>query len=105
MNVTRYGDSFEKRFDPWGREYFWLKGGPPEAAAGHETDLWALAQGKVTVTPLDYNMTRQASLADMQRWQFPLTGSVFESQDADASKPSMPTMRVHRRKQKVVHHD
>ena len=55
----------------------------------------------MTITPLDYNMTRQAALADMQRWQFPLAGSAFESDDADASKPSMPTMRVRRGKQKV----
>jgi 5'-nucleotidase len=100
MNVTRYGDTFEKRFDPWGREYFWLKGGPPEAAAGHETDLSALAKGRVTLTPLDYNMTRQAALADMQQWQFPLAGSLAESH-ADDGRQSLPSMRVHRRKQKV----
>jgi 5'-nucleotidase len=100
MNVTRYGDSFEKRHDPWGREYFWLKGGPPEAAVGHETDLSALAKGKVTITPLDYNMTHQAALSDMQRWQFPLAGAIRDSGDADAP-PSTPTMRTHRRKQKV----
>ena len=48
MNVTRYGDSFEKRIDPWGRDYYWLTGGPPAATPGHETDLSALAKGKVT---------------------------------------------------------
>jgi 5'-nucleotidase len=73
MNVTRYGDSFEKRTDPWGRPYYWLKGGPPEPMAGHETDLSALAKGKVSLTPLDYNMTRQAALAEMEQWQFQLS--------------------------------
>ena len=72
MNVTRYGDSFEKRTDPWGRDYYWLKGGPPETTPGHETDLSALAKGKVTITPLDYNMTRKAVLAQMEQWQFQL---------------------------------
>jgi 5'-nucleotidase len=70
MNVTRYGDRFEKRQDPWGRDYYWLIGGPPDQVAGHETDLSALAQGKVALTPLDYNLTRQAALAEMQRWKF-----------------------------------
>ena len=28
MNVTRYGDAFQKRKDPWGRDYYWLTGGP-----------------------------------------------------------------------------
>ncbi len=72
MNITRYGDRFEKRTDPWGRDYYWLTGGPPTASAGHETDLSVLSEGKVALTPLDYNMTRQSALADMEKWQFRL---------------------------------
>ena len=100
MNVTRYGDSFEKRLDPWGRDYYWLKGGPPKAVVGRETDLSALARGKVTLTPLDYNMTRQAVMADMQRWRFSLAGDALESDAAAESSLSMPTMRVRRGKTK-----
>jgi len=72
MNIIRYGDRFEKRTDPWGRDYYWLTGGPPTAAAGHETDLSALSKGKVALTPLDYNMTRQSVLAEMEKWEFHL---------------------------------
>jgi len=72
MDVTRYEDSYEKRFDPWGREYYWITGGPPSATPGRETDLSALAKGHVTLTPLDYNMTRGAVMAEMERWQFHL---------------------------------
>ena len=78
MNVTRYGDRFEKRTDPWGRDYFWLIGGPPASMAGHETDLSALAKGKVTITPLDYNMTRQTVLAEMEQWQLRLPETASE---------------------------
>jgi len=74
MNVTRYGDRFEKRCDPWGRDYYWLIGGPPDSVPGHETDLSVLAKGKVALTPLDYNLTRQAALEEMQRWSFRLEG-------------------------------
>ena len=70
MNITRYGDRFEKRTDPWGRNYYWLSGGPPTATAGHETDLSTIAKGRVALTPLDYNMTRQSVLAEMEEWQF-----------------------------------
>ncbi len=72
MNVTRYDDSFEKRHDPWGRAYYWLTGGPAPMTPGHETDLTALAAGKVSLTPLDYNLTRQAALVEMERWKFQL---------------------------------
>jgi 5'-nucleotidase len=104
MHVTRYGDTFEKRQDPWGRDYFWLKGGPSPFVTGHETDLSALAKGKVAITPLDYDMTRQSALANMQQWQFPLAGSTLEANDAEASRPT-PTMRIRRGKQKVVKHE
>jgi 5'-nucleotidase len=70
MNVTRYRDRFEKRKDPWGRDYYWLNGGPPTATPDHETDLSAIAKGKVALTPLDYNLTRQAALAEMEKWTF-----------------------------------
>jgi 5'-nucleotidase len=72
MNVSRYVDSFEKRQDPWGRDYFWLTGGPAPLVPEHETDLSALAKGMVALTPLDYNMTRQSVLAAMEGWQFRL---------------------------------
>ncbi|MBN1393706.1 MAG: 5'/3'-nucleotidase SurE [Pirellulales bacterium] len=72
MNVTRYGGGFEKRSDPWGRDYYWMTGGPPESVPGHETDLSALAKGKVTITPLDYDMTRRTTLDEMRRWEFRL---------------------------------
>jgi 5'-nucleotidase len=72
MNVIRYGDSFEKRTDPWGRDYYWFSGGPPESAPGHETDLSALAKGRITLTPLDYDLTRRAALAAMEQWRFNL---------------------------------
>jgi 5'-nucleotidase len=72
MNVTRYGDRFEKRLDPWGREYFWLTGGPAPAIPGHETDLTTLAKGKVSLTPLDFNLTCRQALTEMEQWQFPL---------------------------------
>ena len=72
MDVTRYGDEYEKRTDPWGREYYWITGGPPRGAPGHETDLSALNEGLVTLTPLGYNMTSSPVLAQMQPWQFRL---------------------------------
>jgi 5'-nucleotidase len=105
MNVIRYQDSFERRLDPWGREYYWLIGGPAKTVAGHETDLSALAKGRVTITPLDYNLTRRAALAEMERWQFHFTPEAWESETANPPELSLPTVRNRRRKQKVVDHE
>jgi len=80
MNITRYGDRFEKRTDPWGRNYYWLTGGPAPPTPGHETDLSALARGLVTLTPLSYNMTVHPALSEMESWKFDLAD--YEPEDA-----------------------
>lgn len=82
MNVTRYDDGFEKRQDPWGRDYYWVTGGPPPRMAAHETDLSALARGMITLTPLDFDLTRRTCLADMETWRFNLEG-----EDAGRARP------------------
>jgi 5'-nucleotidase len=84
MSVDRYGEQFEKRIDPWGREYFWSTGLPPPKTGETQTDLSALAEGHVTLTPLDYNLTRQAALARMGSWRFTLKQG---TEPTDESRP------------------
>ncbi len=103
MNVTRYGDTLREAARSLGPRVLLAQGRARAVVAGHETDLSALARGKVTITPLDYNMTRQSVLANMQRWQFPLTGDT--SEDDEASRPPLPTMRIRRGRQKVGKHE
>lgn len=68
MGVARYREEFEPRTDPKGRRYFWAKGRTMPAADDNETDLAALAAGNVTLTPLDYDMTKRSVLAEMKGW-------------------------------------
>jgi 5'-nucleotidase len=70
MNVARYADRFERRQDPFGRPYYWLSGGRPPALGEHETDISAIAQGMITITPLDFNMTKRTVLTEMEGWRF-----------------------------------
>jgi 5'-nucleotidase len=100
MNVIRYGDSFQKREDPRGRDYYWLTGGPPLSTPGHETDLSALDKGKVTLTPLDYDLTSRSALAAMQQKQWNLCPENGEAEDdrKDELRPSRPLLRTVRRK-------
>jgi len=93
MNVIRYNDSFEKRSDPWGRDYYWLRGGPPQPALEHETDLSALAKGHITLTPLSYDMTRRAALAAMADWQFDLAAAAARSETPDLRQGMRPVVK------------
>jgi 5'-nucleotidase len=72
MAVARYGEHFIKRTDPRGRTYYWATNDPPAQPEGHETDLTSLAQGKITLTPLHYNMTQHRVLSEMETWRFEL---------------------------------
>jgi 5'-nucleotidase len=71
MGVARYGEHFIKRKDPRGRSYYWATNDPPPRDDGEETDLTAITKGFITLTPLQYNMTRHAVLTEMERsWKF-----------------------------------
>ncbi len=72
MGVARYGEHFIKRTDPRGRTYYWATNDPPPQPEGHETDLTALGQGYVTLTPLHYDMTKHAVMSQMERWELHL---------------------------------
>lgn len=49
--------------DPRGYEYHWFALGPTVATPAHATDLEAVADGYVAVTPLHLDLTHRASLA------------------------------------------
>ena len=72
MGVERYGDHYIKRQDPKGRNYYWSTNDPPPKPTEHETDLMALAAGFVTLTPLQFDMTKKSRLETMQSWNLSL---------------------------------
>lgn len=99
MDVTQYGERFEKRIDPWGRVYYWATGEPPPPTANRETDLTAMAQGAVSVTPLHYDMTSQSALTHMTNWQLSLD-KIEPMPKLDKDHPlRRPTIRVARKRQ------
>ncbi|MBI85851.1 MAG: 5'/3'-nucleotidase SurE [Planctomycetaceae bacterium] len=69
MGVMRYGEHFLRRQDPKGRTYYWATTDPPPPT-DTPSDLAALEQGYITLTPMDYDMTKVSALHAMQQWQF-----------------------------------
>ncbi|HEX7899362.1 MAG TPA: 5'/3'-nucleotidase SurE [Planctomycetota bacterium] len=67
-----YQDRFDKRVDPRGRTYYWLRGTPPREVPrnGRASDDWAIENGYVSVTPLRRDLT-DASLLDDAARAFP----------------------------------
>lgn len=58
------------RTDPRGYPYYWLGLGPMVETPGHQTDLEAIADGFVSVTPLHLDLTHEPSLEQL-RARFP----------------------------------
>jgi 5'-nucleotidase len=72
MATARWPADFDQRIDPKGRRYYWAMGTPPTAIEGELTDLEAIEQGFVTVTPLRIDRTEPAMLDQIQGWQLSL---------------------------------
>jgi 5'-nucleotidase len=79
QGLRRYEETFEKRLDPRGKSYYWLVGEvvedieqpdythlPPEVP----TDVRAIRENFITITPLQYNLTDVDSFRhlDRRRW-------------------------------------
>jgi 5'-nucleotidase len=72
QNVAPYIESYDRRVDPRGRVYFWNKPDFSCPEPHPDTDVSALAESYVTVTPLHFDLTQHAMLDEMQRWQLQL---------------------------------
>jgi 5'-nucleotidase len=64
-----YRDKLISREDPRGRPYYWIGGLPPKGVADHGTDIWALENGLISITPLNLDMTDHRLIEALKRWQ------------------------------------
>jgi 5'-nucleotidase len=75
QGIRRYIDVFDQRTDPRGRTYYWLSGEvieeiESEADRVHPipTDVQAIRENFITITPLQYNLTAQDRIPALQQW-------------------------------------
>lgn len=73
VRVTRLGrrlyrDELVRRLDPRGRPYYWIGGEPPSGEASDGTDIWAVENGFVSLTPVQMDMTAYSLLAKHEHW-------------------------------------
>ena len=74
MKICRQGrayweDSFDKRQDPFGGDYYWLTGDYKFTDKGEDTDLWALSHNYVSVVPTQFDMTAHHLISNLnEEW-------------------------------------
>ena len=69
--VTKQGelsfiDSYEKRVDPRGQSYYWIKGVIGNTDQSIEYDGEAVANGYVSITPIHYNITNKLYMNELK---------------------------------------
>jgi 5'-nucleotidase len=73
VQITRLGrrvyrDVLIERHDPKGRPYYWIGGEPPTGEPEPGTDVGALYEGCVSVTPLNLDLTDQGQMKNLASW-------------------------------------
>jgi 5'-nucleotidase len=73
IETTRLGnrhrsEAVEETKDPRGRTVYWIGAAGAEQDAGPGTDFYAVRQGRVSVTPIQVDLTRHQSIAEVADW-------------------------------------
>ncbi len=66
-----YRDALVSREDPRGKPYYWIGGEPPTGVAESGTDFGDLAQGYVSITPIQLDLTDHTILQQVKDWKWP----------------------------------
>lgn len=62
-----FTDDYEKRVDPRGKVYYWMAGELISEPDDALTDIAAVRNNKISITPVTYEMTRTETLADLDK--------------------------------------
>jgi len=66
----RYSGALEKRSDPTGRDYYWLGGDMPVDTMEEGTDVKAVGDGYISITPVHLDLTDHKTLDSIKHWGF-----------------------------------
>lgn len=73
VEITRLGqriyqDALIERLDPRGRRYYWIGGEKPGGIAEEGTDIGALAAGRISLTPIQLDLTDHSRMEELRHW-------------------------------------
>ena len=63
-------EKFDKRTSPFGKDYYWLSGEFINQDHGEDTDEWALANGFVSIVPVQFDLTAHHTISILNNWKF-----------------------------------
>lgn len=67
MGTRIYEDRVEVRHDPWGRPYYWQGGVAVMKPEGANSDVTAISEGFVSITPITLDWTAHSEVENLRR--------------------------------------
>ena len=61
-------EEFDKRQNPYGKDYYWLTGKFVNLDKGEDTDEYALSQNYVSVVPVHFDLTAHHTIQEINSW-------------------------------------
>lgn len=63
-------EEFDKRTNPYGKDYYWLTGKFVNDDKGTDTDEWALAHNYISIVPTQFDLTAHHYISELNTWDF-----------------------------------
>jgi 5'-nucleotidase len=67
LGTRMYSNSYEKRVDPRGKTYYWLAGEIVNTAEEDGTDINAIRNNKISITPITFEMTHKSAMPELEK--------------------------------------
>jgi len=67
---ANWQEEFDVRKDPYGKKYYWLTGVFKNFDHGDDTDEWALANGYISMVPVQYDITAHHAIPLINDWAY-----------------------------------
>ena len=67
LGSKMFTNTYEKRVDPRGKVYYWMAGELTTEPTDANTDLAAIRNNKISITPVTYEMTKEEVMTDLEK--------------------------------------
>jgi len=69
QSMDRWNETYDKRTNPFGRDYYWLNGNFTYEDKGEDTDVHAIKNGYVSVVPVQFDLTAHQHIGDLKKME------------------------------------
>ncbi|MCC5909871.1 MAG: 5'/3'-nucleotidase SurE [Clostridiaceae bacterium] len=70
LGVRKYENTFIERKDPRGNSYYWTSGIVAEIEQNQNSDIIALKNNYISITPIDFDLTHFNTFEKIKEWNF-----------------------------------